>query len=303
MNRWLKELFSFSRGERNGLLVMVSIIIMLIILRLGLPFFVHPPVAGSYASAIIKELPDSLKEVDTYRTDTIPEIAEQLEVTELFPFDPNTTGREELIKLGFSSFQARNITKYIEKGGRFLHREDLKRVYGITNEQYSRVEPFIRIIPQKYTGDSSHSSKKKFFQYTSQKQPLNIELNSADSSLLVALNGIGPALAGRIIKYREKLGGFCRPEQLQEVYGMSQETIELIRPFITVDSARIRPIQLNAASLKELEDHPYLDRYQSQAIIKYRQVRTKFLKVEEVYENRLLSQEQYQKIRPYLRAK
>jgi competence protein ComEA len=302
MNHWLKEIFSFSRGERNGLLVMVSIIVVLIVLRLGLPFFVHPPVSGLYTSADMKEFADSVQEVDAYRTDTIPEIPEQLETTELFPFDPNTTGREELIKLGFTSFQASNITKYIEKGGRFLQREDLKRVYGISNEQYTRFEPFIRIVPQMNTGDSSHSNKRPLFHFRTKELPLHIELNSADSSLLVALNGIGPTLAGRIIKYREKLGGFCRTEQLQEIYGMSEEIIELIKPFITVDSVKIHPINLNTASLKELEDHPYLDRYQAQAIIKYRQLRTKFLKVEEVYENRLLSQEQYQKIRSYIRA-
>ena len=86
-----------------------------------------------------------------------------------------------------------------------------------------------------------------------------IEINTADSAQLQTLYGIGPAFAGRILKYRGMLGGFFSPEQLLEVYGMDSSRYNGIKTNIKIDKSKIKKIQINSAEFKELLRHPYLD--------------------------------------------
>ena len=61
-----------------------------------------------------------------------------------------------------------------------------------------------------------------------------ISLNRASSSQLEILPGIGPALAGRILAYREEIGSFASVEQLLEVTGIGSKLFEDIRGSITL---------------------------------------------------------------------
>jgi DNA uptake protein ComE-like DNA-binding protein len=112
---------------------------------------------------------------------------------------------------------------------------------------------------------------------------LNIELNSADTTELVLLKGIGPVLARRIVQYRQKIGGFYKPEQLLEVYGFSPIVLNEIRPFLSIDKSLIVPINLNAASLKSLKEHPFIGFYKAKDIVEYRKSKGKIDSLKEVY--------------------
>jgi len=110
---------------------------------------------------------------------------------------------------------------------------------------------------------SAHRTKKAY-----EPQPINI--NRADSVQLLPLPGIGPVYAGRIIKYRNLLGGFVRVEQLGEVYGIPAETIQEIRNQVYIDSTVIHKIHIDSATFKELLRHPYLEYIEVKALVKYR---------------------------------
>jgi competence protein ComEA len=116
-----------------------------------------------------------------------------------------------------------------------------------------------------------------------------IELNSADSASLLPLPGIGPVLAGRIIRYRELLGGFARVEQLNEVYGLSPEAVLGAGPYISADPGRIRKLKVNTATFGELLRHPYLEYEDVLALIRYREVTGRITSPEEVREHALLT--------------
>lgn len=109
-----------------------------------------------------------------------------------------------------------------------------------------------------------------------------VELNSADTSELKRIPGIGSAYARRIFKYREALGGFYHTKQLQEVYGMYEELFEKISPYIVTDEKKIRPIYINAFSLERLKAHPYLNFYQAKAIIELRRKKKKLEKLQDL---------------------
>ena len=113
----------------------------------------------------------------------------------------------------------------------------------------------------------------KTLSYTAKARPVSpLDLNAADSAALVMLPGIGPVFAARIIRYREQLGGFLDISQLTEINGLPDS---LMKWFIIGDSIPLRPVAVNSASLSELRRHPYLNFYQSRAIVEYRRERGK----------------------------
>ena len=86
------------------------------------------------------------------------------------------------------------------------------------------------------------------------KPGATIDLNSADTTLLKRVPGIGSSFARRIVKYRDLLGGYYVVEQLQEVYGMDRERYDAIHPYFTVGRS-VRPLTLTIDSISY---HPYL---------------------------------------------
>lgn len=86
------------------------------------------------------------------------------------------------------------------------------------------------------------------------KPGATIDLNTADTTLLKRVPGIGSSFARRIVKYRDLLGGYYVVEQLQEVYGMDRERYNAIYPYFTVGTA-VRPLTITIDSISY---HPYL---------------------------------------------
>ena len=99
-----------------------------------------------------------------------------------------------------------------------------------------------------------------------------VELNSADTTRLKMLRGIGSGYAKMIVSYREKLGGFYKAEQLLEVYKFSDETYQKIKNQLQVDTTLIRKIKVNTATVKELKAHPYISYYQALSIVENREL-------------------------------
>jgi DNA uptake protein ComE-like DNA-binding protein len=135
---------------------------------------------------------------------------------------------------------------------------------------------------------------------TSWRKQSPVDLNSCDSASLVALPGIGPVLAARIIKYRNILGGFIAVSQLKEVYGLPEETCNIISPLVSADSLSIRKIRINTAEYKDLIRHPYFQRNEVASILKYRELRGEINDIKVMIENNLISEETASRIRKYL---
>ena len=128
--------------------------------------------------------------------------------------------------------------------------------------------------------------------------PINI--NTVDSAQLLPLPGIGPVFAGRIIRYRNLLGGFTNINQLYEVYGLKGETIKLIREHFMIDTLAIRKMCVDSASFRDLLRHPYLQLEDVKALVNYREFRGQIDSIQEVSDNNLLSDSTLEKISPYL---
>lgn len=127
-----------------------------------------------------------------------------------------------------------------------------------------------------------------------------INLNRADSIELRRVNGIGEITAGRIVRYRERLGGFVRVEQLIDVKGVKESNYEKIIEQIYCDSCEIRKIDINFANPKELEGHPYIGEQQLRKLVHLKSLKGGWNTVEEMIEQKIFTREEAAKLAPYL---
>ncbi|MDR2887723.1 MAG: helix-hairpin-helix domain-containing protein [Bacteroidales bacterium] len=131
-------------------------------------------------------------------------------------------------------------------------------------------------------------------------KPLPIEINSCDSADLLPLYGIGPVLSGRIIKYRNLLGGYASKEQLLEVYGLTPETFDIIKDRITADTLLVDKIDVNTAGFRRFGRLPYFERQEINDLLKYRSINGKIHGTGELVENNILSPDKANRVKPYL---
>ena len=131
-------------------------------------------------------------------------------------------------------------------------------------------------------------------------KPLVIELNSADSTALVSIRGIGPYYASKILRYREQLGGFHATRQLKEMKFQYLNNIDSLLPHFSVNPALIRKKELDTMSFKSVLHHPYLVYEDVQLIFnakrKYGKINYSILESQEV-----LPLFKLKKIKPYFK--
>ena len=132
------------------------------------------------------------------------------------------------------------------------------------------------------------------------KQPLTVDINSADTLTLQLLHGIGPAYANRIVRYRERLGGFVSTDQLLEVYGFTPELLDHILPLLILDTTGIRRIAINTIDLKALSRHPYIEYYQARDIVRLRSKGVVFTTEDDLRAVPSMADSTLRRIMPYL---
>ena len=115
-------------------------------------------------------------------------------------------------------------------------------------------------------GENRISSERKSFYTRKFPEGTIVELNSADTTILKKVPGIGSTFARRIIKYRNLLGGFYSVTQLSEVYGIDEERYEAMKSWFTVDVSLICQLHVNIMSSKKLSKHPYISYRQARCI-------------------------------------
>ena len=297
---WFKEYLSFHRTERNGIIAVLLFILGLIAFNMYQRVFWKgdwQELYLKYGESMVefKAKTDSVKNWDNDRQPWMPENRT------LFQFDPNTLDSTGWVNLGFSPKQVASIIKYREAGAVFRKPEDIKKLFVVDEERYAELAPFIAIDPQ--INDKPTQPK---FDRTKWEKPepvlIRIELNSADSTELVQLKGIGSSFAKRIIKYRELLGGYISKDQVLEVYGMDSARYIPIELQLEVDTAIRQKMNLNEVEAKELMRHPYLDKNQAVAIVNYRKQHGPFKAISDLRKIHLVKEETYRKIAPYFKV-
>jgi competence protein ComEA len=291
MRKFLKEYFSFSRSEIRIIVILSALIIFSFLLR----FFI--PVSEFQKFTLTQEDNDAIDsfiqslEKVSYEKKMLYTPLKKTETQPVYRnFDPNFVTSGELDEMGFPAFIRKNLIRYRQAGGKFREKSDLKKLYGFSDSVYILWEKYI-VIPESEVKDTVRT-----FSFS---RPI-VELNSADSVKLLIISGIGPYFAGKIVNYRERLGGFLRLEQLLEIRGMDTVRLENIKSQIIIDTLSMEIINLNTATINDLKRHPYISPRLAESLIKYKQFAGIIKNVDELLENRLITEIEFTKLKPYI---
>lgn len=300
MKKWLNFYFDLSKREFNGLLLLAGLILLIAALPYGYRMLLvqHDDdragleAAARFLEADLKEIPDHNKKTWPFR--------ERKERSPLFAFDPNTASAEDWEMLGLSRKQSAAILKYVSKGGRFRKKEDLQKMYTISPRTYEKLAPYVQIRPAPPALPAAVHYPSVMKPAAGKPAVVLMEINGADSAMLCRVRGIGPAFARRIIRYRERIGGFHQKPQLMEVFGLDSVKYAEIESQITVDAAGLKKININTATKEDFKNHPYLRYKQINALIEYRKQHGNYSNIAELNKVLVLDAVTISRIAPYL---
>ena len=331
----VRDYFGFSHKESRGFVVLIFLTLLCLLIPFLYRFLAdRNPIDTSVADqrkldslVALMRTEEAKQPQFADRADREKTTAERFSEPKLFNFDPNTVSVAGWQQLGLPRWMAERIEKYRSKGGQFRKKEDLLRIYDFPPDLYDQLEPYISLKGGEKGGVGRRGGEgsrdfggyeRKPFANSSDRpayperpayaersayparpviQPFDI--NTADTSQLIALKGIGATLAGRIVKYRDGLGGFIAPEQFRDVYGLDSLALTELQKYGQIRSAP-RKISVNTASAEELDRHPFLSRRQAQIIVSYREQHGAYTSAESLRPIRILDAKTIEKIAPYL---
>lgn len=305
LNQLFQKIFSFSKTEANGAVVLMSLIVFfLFVPSLYKMFFGYTYESFEEDQVIL----DSLVAEFSFDSpaDAGPEII-------LKPFNPNMATVEELNALGIPAFLSRRIENYRSAGGSFKIKSDLAGIYDFPDSLFQQLMPFIE-LPQELQsvpviGKKSIETPKtnptaKAFKTVSRydEEPLIVNINEADSLEFRKLYGIGPAYARRLVSFRQALGGYHSVDQVRDLYGMTDSLFYQIKSFLHVaDTVTLESISINVATFQQLNAHPYISYELTKEILATKSKYGKFKKLEDLNRLTLIDSITIAKLGPYLK--
>ncbi len=300
-----KDLLHLHRSERRGTIMLVGLLSLLMAWVIYEQWLRVPPPADLEALRARVDSWIAARKDTTMALETMPEP---------FPFDPNLLERQEWLALGLSPRQVDGIERYRSKGGRFRTKRDLARMYTIPPEQYQRLEPFILLpdsAPARQKYERRDAPKYPRYEAREKASPKAertwtpralVEVNSADTTALIDLPGIGPAFARGIVKFRDRLGGYHHLDQLAEVYVLKDkpDAVERLKDLLVVDTLMIVRIPINTCTVEALAAHPYAGWKIAKPLIAYRKQHGPFRNVADITGCAVVDEVVFRKLAPYL---
>ena len=304
IKKWIRDVFGFSGNEINGFLILIPVMLLLI--------FSEPIYSTLVANRAERH------EEDTKRLDSLialwkihladsPETTSRAHRVSLFSFDPNTASVEQLRSLGFSQTSANRIVAYRRKGGTFRIKSDLMKIYGLDSTLYKQLYTYILLPSERILLPSDRDKPRQVSKLESlERKSVNraFDINTADTIFLKTVYGIGSKLAARIVKFRDGLGGFIKPEQLNEVYGLDSMVVNRLLKISFINEGFIpMKININTADEKQLSAHPYIRYKIARALVTYRFQHGDFMDVRDIKKLTLIKPEEVERFLPYVKVK
>ena len=302
---WFVDFFRFSRRETIGIKVLFCLLIVglslpylqgsLTVEQTSVPEAFREEVDEYLATLSVKHSAESYASLPASRPSPAynQPRSENPRPAEYFEFNPNTLALEGWIRLGFTERQANMVVNYRDKGGRFYRKEDLQKIYAIDENDYLRIEDYV-VIPREERPARSEGSESEVF------RPIILELNAADSLQLQLLPGIGPAFASRIVRYRDRMGGFHDVSQLLDVYGMDSVRVKGFVSQVTVDPLLMTGINVNLDDRDKLARHPLVGYKLANILMRYREHNPPFTHTDELKALGIIEDDVWIKLKPYL---
>ncbi len=257
-----------SKAEKSGLLAIISVMGVYILMAslfnsrqhnqdVSFEDFVERGVEDSAYNEEITLQKEEIKSSPDYNNKDLANV--RLHKDKYFNFDPNELSLRQAKELKLPERVYRNMRAYLNKGGTFYSKEQLLKIYGMTPDLFKKIQPFVQFKKEPVTVPfSSHN-------------PATIpsDINKLSAMDLRKYHRLDFSLAYRIIRYRDKLGGFYSVQQLKEVYNLPDSTFIQLKDKLTVKDS-IHKILINKASLEMLSNHPYIRKKRAELICAYK---------------------------------
>lgn len=243
-----RSLFVLTKPQQGAVLVLVFILIFIQCLR--------------YISLVSKDNSIDLAATLSYEKslDSLLSLAES-KSTIVYPFNPNFISAFKAYTLGLSSEEYKRFKEFRSVGKWFNSSDAFQKVTQISDSLLDVVSPQFK-FPE-------FAQKNKF--KSVEKTLIKKDINTADAKSLQIISGIGPKLSKRITSYRTLLKGFSTLDQCYEVYGLDSLVVQKIKQHFEIQTpAQIVKLNINQATLSELQQIPYLSLEEAKKIIAYR---------------------------------
>ncbi len=298
LQTFIQSQMSFTSREANGFVVIVLLI-------LGCVF--APIVVGWYLPSATYNGSKDVAMLDSlmHRLEAIPGskkvYASKYNIPAVvkikpFPFDPNMATEADLLRLGLPQKVVSNVVKFRNKGGKFLTKKDFAKIYALEPSVFDQLANNI-LLPDSLVRQTTF---KKSFE---NRIPTikTFDINTADTTALIALRGIGSKLANRIIKYRDGLGGIVNTGQYKEIFGLDSLSLKVLETQTFVANNFVpQKIRLKTCTLAQLQNHPYLNKKEAQVVFNYLQQHPMIASPTELQSIKIISKEKLEKLLPYL---
>lgn len=256
----LKSLFAFDKKQQRGIFILM---VLLVIVLGSFVYLKHRPardllvIDSSHHQSSI----DSLKALSARKKDTI------------YPFNPNYITDYRGYRLGLSLEELDKLHRFRESGNFINSAADFQKITGVNQKWLDSISPYFK-FPAWVTNKKA-SEKRNFSKTQSNKKIIKKDINTATAEDLREVYGIGPALSGRLVKERERLGGFIDMIQVRDVYGLTDSTVTELKKHFFIKKSTAK-IALNTATREELVSIPYFNDYLVDELIKQRKLRDGF---------------------------
>lgn len=299
MPMFIKEFFYLNRNDRRVIYVLaaVALVAALLALWLGGGGETSPLTAADSLSIVKKDTV-----VKYYGKRDVGGYAVEERKIELFDFDPNTADSTQLLRLGLSPGQVRCIYKYRARHGKYSKPTDFARVPGLTVGEYRALAPHIKISADYLPAASVIATEPMEIRHDTtryipkMRQGEHLALNSADTTALKRVPGVGSYFARQIVKLRDRLGGFVNKSQLLEIEQFPQQAL----PYFEVDAGKVHKLNVNRLTLPQLRSHPYINFYQARAIFDFRRLHRDLDGMSDLRLMKEFSEADLQRLEPYL---
>ena len=223
------------------------------------------------------------------RIDSLKNVSLKNDTIKIYPFNPNFISDFKGYTLGMSTDEIDKLHNF-RKTNKFVNSaEQFQKVTSISDSLLQVISPYFK-FPEwttKLKYKQVNLSSVKNVDATSGIVAWE-DLNTATAEELRVINGVGEKLSARIIKFRNRLGGFLVDDQLFEVYYLDEEVARrILKKFKVISKPNIVKININTATAYELSKLIYIQKEVAERIVNYRNLNgsikslNELLKIEE----------------------
>lgn len=254
----LQPYLKFSKSQRIGIFALLTLIVAFQIVYFYLDAYPKPIPNNQKQQWLSLQTPiDSLKMI------------KKTEVPKIYPFNPNFITDFKGYKLGMSVTEIDRLLEF-RKTGRYVNSAaEFQQVTQVSDSLLNAIVPYFKFpdwVRNKYKSKNWQQQP-----FEKKKAKVQLDINSASREDLKKVYGIGDGLSERILKEKEKLGGFVSMEQMNDVWGLSPEVIESLNKGFKIGILpEIKKIKINEASVKELSQFPYFRYALAKSIVTFR---------------------------------